>query len=154
MYICMYEWVTLMYSRNWYNIVNQPYSIKKIKEKKQATQRSRASLENVLPYTTLEGISPTILPSDAAFIYNRMACLFLRALDSPGCFLPFPLLHSFLNYLNFSPIVSYINYFIHQMCRFTKRGILQLLFLFTCPGISAFLDQWFSNFSMHQNHLG
>ena len=32
MYLYMYDWVTMLYSRNWHDIVNQPYfNFKKIK---------------------------------------------------------------------------------------------------------------------------
>ena len=30
----MYDWVTMLYSRNWNNIVNQPYQFKKMEKRK------------------------------------------------------------------------------------------------------------------------
>ena len=55
MYVCMYDWVTFLYSRNWHNISNELYFNKTFKKISAYLQKNRRWKSQALEWQGLEG---------------------------------------------------------------------------------------------------
>ena len=92
----MYDWVTLLYSRNWYNIVNQLYFNKKNQKKRNF---SLPQIENSLKFIILLDVTLLLSPMSSlslAISQPKPAAMLLGApspfslfldvsLTSPNC---------------------------------------------------------------------